>query len=385
MNSTRKHILFHRPTAWDSDINCSTKVYARMFSETGYDVTYLQGTINLGHRFLKRGYYSTWRKGSRFEKAVWITGGCSFVPYLDRSKFLARITGKLSYCACVPSINSLVQRSGYGTPDIIWTTIPGSAVLKNIFPKAKLFFHVIDKYSAYRGNGVTVLEAKDYKRADHIFVIGQALSAYLQEKFGVKSEKITNLGQGVALDKYDGEFLIPEELRDLPKPIAIWVGLIKKLDFGLLRAAIEGIKNLKGSIVLIGPGFEQFKQYFDNDSLICLGSRSSDEIPNYLRSSDIGLLLYDRQKKEIYEGQHPLKLYEYAAAGLPTISTYHKEFEYLNPPVLTVSSEKDVIEAIRQAMIPADNFQTRMLEFARFHSWTSCKDRAESVFLEMGI
>lgn len=386
MDHNKKHILFHRPTPWDSEINCSTKVYAKIFSEAGYKVTYLQGAINVIHRVLKRGYYTTWRKGSRFEKRIWVTAGCSLVPYLSKPEFLARVTSKLSYNTCVPSINSLVQRSGYGTPDIIWTTIPGSTVLKDIFPRSKLFFHVIDKYSAYRGDAVTVVEANDYKKADHIFVIGQALSVYLQEKFEVKPEKITNLGQGVALNKYQGEFSIPEELRDLPRPIAIWVGLIKKLDIGLLQAAAGEIKRLGGATVLIGPGFELIKDRFtEEDHLTCLGTKPSSEIPDYLRSSDMGLMLYDRQRQDIYEGQNPLKLYEYAAAGLPTLSTHHKEFEYLNPPVLKVDSEREVIEAIGEAITNRAQIRVQMLEFARFHSWESCKERAESVFLETGI
>lgn len=380
-----KHILFHRPTPWDSEINCSTKIYAKLFSESGYKVSYLQGTINPGHRILKRGYYSTWKQGARFENDIWVTGGFGLVPYLEIFKLTARITRRLSYLTCIPSIKSLVRESGYGDPDIIWTTIPGSTILGEVFPNATLFFHVVDKYSAYRGDVVTTLEKYDYQRADHIFVIGHALGSHLQQEFAISPEKITNLGQGVALEKYEGEPSIPRELRELPRPVAIWVGLIKKLDFELLWAVVEKMRSIGGSTVLIGPGSEEIRQHISDSSLVCLGSKVSDEIPDYLRASDIGLMLYDRRKQEIYEGQHPLKLYEYAAAGLPAISTYHKEFDFVNPPVLEVELADDISVAIDEILSSPLRYRTEMLDFASSHSWDSIKVKVESVFEEFGV
>ena len=51
-------------------------------------------------------------------------------------------------------------------------------------------------------------------------------------------------------------------------------------------------------------------------------------------------MLYDQTKKEIYNGQHPLKLYEYAAAGLQILSTKHDEYKFLKPPCYIIENSK---------------------------------------------
>lgn len=377
-----KHILFHRPTPWDSELNCSTKTYTRLFAQRGYRVTYLQSTINLGHRLLRKGYYHTWKKGPRrVEHGIWVTGAMSLVPHIDnRSAALARFSGPASYRTALPSIRSLVHAAGYGDPDIIWTTVPGSTSLKSIFPKARLLFHVVDNYSAYRGGGVRALEALDYQRADHLLVIGQALKEYLTQGFGVSPEQVTNLGQGVNLALYAGDFTVPPELKAIPRPRAVWLGLGKKLDRGLLGALAKSLQQKQGSLIWIGPEApwtEEFGREYPN--MHFLGPRPAPDVPAYLRSCDLGVMLYDRSKQAIYEGQHPLKLYEYAAAGLPIISTHHREFEVLKPPVWEVSNEAE-IESMVPEILAASKESDRMKAFAAEHSWSACADRAEAKF-----
>ena len=373
----KSHILFHRPTPWDSKINCSTKIFACRFAEAGYPVSYLQSLINPGHLLSKKGYYETWKKGSRLDRGVWVTAGFSLIPDMDRYTTTARLTGRLRYRMCIPGIPTQVRESGNGDPQIIWTTVPGSSALKDLFPGAKLIFHVIDNYAAYRGPGVTVLEAEDYRRADHIFAIGQALHDRLVADFRVDPQKITVLGQGVALEKYTGDFSVPDELAGLPRPLAIWVGLEKKLDFDLLDAAAREIGRAGGSTVLIGPGLEAGTAGgYSGSDVVFLGAREPERIPGFLRASDIGLMLYDRRRDAIYDGQNPLKLYEYAAAGLPTISTAHAEFDTLRPPVLTVATGQDVRAAVRRILADPDRLRTRMLDFAAGYSWDRIMNEA---------
>ena len=45
-------------------------------------------------------------------------------------------------------------------------------VLKKIFPKSLMIYHVIDYYPAFLGERIRNIEKNDYNQADHIFVIG---------------------------------------------------------------------------------------------------------------------------------------------------------------------------------------------------------------------
>jgi glycosyltransferase involved in cell wall biosynthesis len=378
----KPHILFHRPTPWESELQCSTKTYAQLFSDAGYAVTYLQANINLAHKALKKGYYHTYKLGSRFEGKIWVTGALSLVPHLDnKGKLLAKLSAGNSYKTAVPSVKKLVEKSGYGPPQIIWTTVPGSSALKDIFPQAALFFHVVDRYSAYRGSGINALEAKDYQRADHLFVIGEALNRYLQNDFHISSGKITNLGQGVHLSQYQKNYPTPAPLKNLRGPIAIWIGLTRKLDQPMLHVLAQEMQAQKGQVVLIGPACDGLQDLIaQHKNLHFLGPVASQEVPHYLKAAHLGIMIYDRNKQEIYRGQHPLKLYEYAAAGLPVLSTPHQEFETLAPPVVEVQTEADLKKGLSELIENYAHYQQAMLAFAQQHSWQSCMAAAEEVF-----
>lgn len=372
-----KHILFHRPTPWHSELECSTKVYAKLFNERGWKVTYLQASINPFHRLLKKGYYSTWKKGNRLDEGVYVCGTMSIFPYIDRIPFLAKFTSKLRYRWSYPSIRRTVEGSGHGAPDIIWTTIPGSSELKAIFPKAKLAFHVVDKYSAFRGDAVRSLEQRDYTIADIDLVIGEALSEYLTEELHIPSNKVVNIGQGVHLGRFRKDLDIPKEYSGLSGPKAVWVGALHKIDRSLLKTVVEQMIQIGGDVFVIGK-----KEVWVDDkdwsypNLTFLGSKRSAEVAPYLVHADIGLMLYDRSKKEVYEGQHPLKLYEYGAAGLAVLSTYHKEFDTLNPPVVAIEEEEDISVFFKSNLKEMEKWKDRMYVFAQQHSWDNCADKA---------
>jgi hypothetical protein len=376
-------ILFHRPTPWSNNINCSTKTYSKLFAEAGYSVIYLQSNINLLHWITGKGYFKTWKEGSRFAGNVWVTCALSLIPYYDKSPLFSKKIIRFSYKFCFPSIRRLVLKSGFGEPDIIWTTVPGSSVLKEIFPNSQLIFHCIDNYAAYRGDQVTKIETEDYKKSDHIFVIGEVLKKHVLS-LNTSEEKITNLGQGVNIERYQKKYEIPEDLKNIAGPIAIWVGVLEKFDTTYLEIIAKTMKKRGGSVVLLGPIKKSYTDLFIGfDNIFFLGSKSSIDVPKYLLHCDIGLMPYNRTNQEIYKGQHPLKLYEYAAAKLPIISTWNDEYETLKPPVLLINNEKDIEKVINEALDNANFWKDKVYDFALKNTWENCKNKAEKTIFNI--
>jgi len=372
-------ILFHRPTPWSSKINCSTKIYSKLFAEKGHNVIYLQSNVNLYHLITRRGYYKVWKEGSYKSDGVWVTCAFSLIPYLDKFGKYSKLFIKLSYFLCIPSIRKSVLAAGYGNPQVIWTTIPGSTILKDIFPKSTLIFHCIDSYSAYRGLQIIGLELQDYKKADHVFVIGESLKIHIKS-LGIPENKITNLGQGVDIRLYRGEIDCPTDLVDVKSPIAIWVGVVEKIDMKFLACLEDSMSRRGGSVVIIGPDKRKLmEKYRSSQNVFFLGPKTFSEVPKYLQNSDIGVMLYSRSNQEIYAGQHPLKLYEYAAAGLPIISTWHDEYDTLKPPILLIDNEKDIEAAVDNALVNPTVWREKVLTFASENSWLKCLSRAEIV------
>ena len=92
---------------------------------------------------------------------------------------------------------------------------------------------------------------------------------------------------------------------------------------------------------------------------------------------------YNRNNHEIYKGQHPLKLYEYAAAKLPIISTWNDEYETLKPPVLLINNEKDIQTVIDEALDNANFWKEKVYNFALNYTWEKCKNKAEDIICKL--
>jgi len=371
--------LFHRPTLWSSNIQCSTKVLARSFAARGYKSTYLHNAVDPVHLIKRSTFVDEWRSLPRQDDDVQVAMQFSMIPTRDIWPLNTKAAASLRYRLSIP------QTAAVGAPDVVWTTIPGTvAPLKRAFPKAKIVFHVIDYYPAFRGDAVKVLERADYAAADQIFVIGESLRDYLVNDLSVPDDQIVVLGQGVATGMYQGDLAEPEDIKDLSGPRAIWCGVLDKCDPGLFRRVAEIMREHSGSLVMIGPDAEWTDAFRDEFAGVVhfLGSKDGRELPAYLVHSDIGLMLYDRERAEVYRGQNPLKLYEYAAAGLPILSTPHDVYASVKPPAAIVRDEAQTEEALRKVLANHGAYREAAIAFAQEHSWDK---KIDTILAKLGL
>ncbi|MFC1775875.1 hypothetical protein ACFL3I_00865 [Pseudomonadota bacterium] len=353
-------------------MHCSTKIFAKHFQKDGFYTSYLETPMDIGHIIKWKGYFDVWKNAPRWQDGVWVINPFSLVPLRDKFPFRSYGAASASYKLCFPSVRRLLRKGGMKDPDVIWASKPGSSVLKKMFPNAKLVMQVVDYYPAFRGDYIKAIEKMDYQLADHIFLIGYALVPYLTEELNIPKEKITVLGQGVSTDLYATLAELPTEYETIKGPRAVWVGVLDKCDPGLFKEAARKLGEVGGSMVLIGPEAEwahELSRQTDNVHLI--GPKASEDVPAYLQHADIGLMLYDRKRASVYKGQNPLKLYEYAAAGLSILSTPHEEFKQLNPPVLQISAENEIGGAIGYALKNRAKLTGECLEFAEKHAWSN--------------
>ena len=243
---------------------------------------------------------------------------------------------------------------------------------------------VVDYYPAWGGEHIRALEERDYARADLIVSIGHAITHHLTDTLGVPESKILTLGQGVFPERYCATLPEPDEIADLPHPRAIWVGWTAKVDPALFEAAASALAEMGGSLILIGPETDWSRDFASRHAHVrALGARPPEATPAFLVHSDIGLMLYDQSKPEVYKGQHPLKLYEYAAAGLAILTTPHDEFDWLKPPVITVNEASGVAPALESAWRERDDWRQRTTAFAAEHDWREKQAAAEAAIRDL--
>lgn len=373
-----RHILFHRVTPWHAAIRGSTNTLASLFAERGHRVTYMEGAAHLGHVVRGGRYRESWVRGPRFDHGAHVFTPLTLLPYAGSGAFATPEAVGRAYRSAVPGIRPLAER-GHGPVDVVWAARPGASALGDVFPDATLVMQVVDYYPAWGGDHIRALEEADYARADLIVSIGYAITNHLTDSLGVDPGKILTLGQGVFAERFSPDLPEPEEISDLPHPRAVWVGWTAKVDPAMFEEAAGTMADLGGSLILIGPETDWSTGFAARHPHVrALGSRPPEATPAFLVHSDIGLMLYDQSKPEVYKGQHPLKLYEYAAAGLSILTTPHAEFDWLQPPVLTIADASGVGAALEEAWRDRSLWRERVTAFAAEHDWREKQQTAEA-------
>lgn len=140
----------------------------------------------------------------------------------------------------------------------------------------------------------------------------------------------------------------PPEYQTLHRPRAVYVGAI---DERFDCAAVEGLAAARPemSIVLVGPvstplpaGWARLK------NIIQAGVRDYHAIPAYLQHADVALLPLNGHAAN---RRSPMKLYEYASAGLPIVSAATEEVTRRGEPfVFPYTAPDGIHEAMSAAL-----------------------------------
>jgi teichuronic acid biosynthesis glycosyltransferase TuaH len=146
---------------------------------------------------------------------------------------------------------------------------------------------------------------------------------------------------GVELAAYSEPRPAPAGLPD--EPFAVYVGsLSSRLDVEL-TAQVAALLADEIPVVLAGPADAPTAERIDGTDLVWLGPVPTDLVPGLLQRAAVGL--FPHRRTDITEAADSMKLLEYAAAGLPVVST---ELPGLPPGVLPAAGALDFAEAVRR-------------------------------------
>jgi glycosyltransferase involved in cell wall biosynthesis len=143
---------------------------------------------------------------------------------------------------------------------------------------------------------------------------------------------------------------VPPEYASIRRPIAVYAGYMDAwFDYALLNRAVAALPDV--SFVLIGGTPHAHARFASAPNLHLLGPRPFSRLPEYLRAADVGLIPFDVQNHPtLVHSIHPLKLYEYLAAGLPVVATRWRELERLQSPATLCESPGQFVSAIKSCV-----------------------------------
>lgn len=190
----------------------------------------------------------------------------------------------------------------------------------------QLVYHCVDDLAAIPGIDGQAFDREEralLAQADAVFTTAQAL----YEKCRRHNPNVHNLSNVVDFEHFARAHdpgPIPSDLATIPHPRLAYVGALSdfKVDFGLLNEVATARPDWH--IVLIGAEREgqhdpQLARLASQPNVHLLGHRPYQQLPDYLRGMDVGLL--PTHVNDYTRSMFPMKYFEYLAAGLPVVST----------------------------------------------------------------
>ena len=110
------------------------------------------------------------------------------------------------------------------------------------------------------------------------------------------------------------------------------------------------------------------------------GPKPYDQVPGIVRAFRVGLIPFRRTP--LTEAVNPVKLYEYAAAGVPCVATRFTDEVDAWDGAARVAESPEGFVAEARALLASPPDRAGLLAFARRHDWDAIAQRFASVCLE---
>ncbi len=261
------------------------------------------------------------------------------------------------------------------TSPITWTFLPtplAMDIVRTLNPKL-LIYYCIDNFSVSSQAARKILRAERRMlgQADLVFVTSQQLFRYTSEinpnvhwfPFGVNIEQFEKI-------RNESMRPLPEEFNQIPSPRVGYVGGIHRwIDLDLLKQLALRRPDLQ--IVLVGPVQTDAGPLKGIPNIHWLGAKAHDQIPDYIRAFDVGLIPY--RLTEYTDNVYPTKMNEYLAMGKPVVSTPLREIRFFNERqgdlVALGTNAEEFSRQIDKALSPRSDDPQRRIAVARENSW----------------
>jgi glycosyltransferase involved in cell wall biosynthesis len=224
--------------------------------------------------------------------------------------------------------------------------------------------------------GAQALEARTMAQVD----VATSGTRFLATTKGSDERPVHFLQNGVRFSAYADSTDPPPN--DLPSGFAHIAGFIgtlsQQLDINLIERAATSLPDV--AFVFIGPN--RLERPLRGDNVFTLGLRPFERLPAYVRAFDVGLIPY--AIKPGVEAINPTKLLEYAAAGVPVVSTPLPDVEMLFGSIAKIAGDAESFaEQIRAACRgDLDAVAHRARERARATTWEALGDALWEIILQ---
>ena len=257
---------------------------------------------------------------------------------------------------------------------------PAAGLLAGKIGEESLVYYCVDDYTAFTGaaKGLREIEENLFRKADLVIVSAEKLfenKKHFNENTFIIRHGVDFKHFSKALDE---NTQIPDEIKDLPKPIIGFHGLLADwVDYDLI---VEISKHFKsGSIVLIGKTTVDAEKVIGKvqnlPNVHLLGRKPYADLPTFCKGFDVALNPF--AINDLTLAANPLKVREYLAAGLEVVSTAIPEVEIMN--ICRIGRTTDEFIAEIEKALENPRPKSEISEAIRAESWEARVDELRAI------
>ena len=294
---------------------------AREWSRAGNHVLFLSAPITPWHGLrtrdpLVKARFKLAASGAQeVEPRLWEWVPAALVPWLWGAH-LGRHLGR-SMPSFALGLERTLRRTGFAQADLLLIDHPQFCNLDRVAGAARMAYRATDLYREMHDRRIVDdLERQLVARADCAMATSEPVARRLREHGATHPVLSEN---GAEVSHFARRADRPPEYASTVKFRAVYSGAIDfRFDADLVIRLAKARPDIE--FVIIGSGTDSHLLAVPElHNLRWLGTRPYALLPAYLQHADVGLLpLSDHPANA---GRSPMKLYEYAAAGLPVLAT----------------------------------------------------------------
>jgi glycosyltransferase involved in cell wall biosynthesis len=286
-------------------------------------------------------------------------------PILD-SAAVARGTLR----ATTPSFSATLAHAGFEEVDLLFME-PGApmAALLDLYPRARSVYRMCDDTAAFPDTprSFAALEREVFARVDLVVATARVLETRARQ---AGAPRVVHLPNACEPERFAAPVAPDPVLASLGRPLAIYAGAIDHwFDTALLEETAR--RRPEWRFVLVGPERGATGPRLSAPNVHFLGPRPYDELPACFAAADAGLVPF--RLTPMTDAIHPIKVYEYLAAGLPVVATPMAETAAMQAPIALARDAEAFAAALDRARgqdaTDAGSGRAGRVLFARRHTW----------------
>jgi len=272
------------------------------------------------------------------------------------------------------SLTGAMRKTGVAeSKPIVWYYYPQQGYAADIFPESFNILELKDSMTDKFGNNrptVDRLEEAGRSRVDLLLCASNRLFEKYGKHYKNAERSFNGLDRRICERLSDPDLSPNERIARIPGPRIGYAGIISnRLNIDLIKRIAQAKPDW--NFVFAGKviGSDVRDALNEEPNIHLVGEFTKERIPSVLRAFDIGIMPY--LYTEYFRCANPLKFYDFAAAGVFSVSSRMDELERFDDRLVSIVPEdvNEWIDALETGLSSTDDISKLGSELALKHTW----------------